>query len=152
MNGLNRYGATLIQDTADFFYLAGTAIKQAHAEFARTSVGPGAYSLSLPCFYTWLFAHQIENVFGLSCKGHHRRQHPNVQIVDQIKNVIDLDAITMATIVVPKIYEEQDLEVDLWYDDLVIRYVQPNVFTMLTPASFQFSPDLKSGSTNNFKI
>lgn len=146
MNGLNRYGATLIQDTADFFYLVGAEINQAYAENAHVCSEPKA------SFYTWLIAHQIERVFGLICEGHKRRQHPNVQIVDQVRNLIDLDTITKATLVVPKIYDDQVLCVELWHDDLVIRYNPPNVFTTLKPTPFQMFPDLKLGGTNNFNI
>jgi hypothetical protein len=111
----NRYGATLIQDTADFFDLAGPAISSVilSAKFEIES---------WPAFYSWMFAHQIERVFGLSCEGHKRRSHPNVQFVDQIRNLVDLDHICKASLVVPKIYDDQVLEVSLWYDDLLIRY------------------------------
>jgi hypothetical protein len=115
----NRYGATLIQDTADFFYLAGPAIKRIRAENVRVDMPPPEVNA---VFYGWMFAHQIERVFDLTCEGHRRRAHPNVLILDQVRNLIDLDAITKATIKVPKIYDDQTLKVWLWYDDLVIQY------------------------------
>jgi hypothetical protein len=114
----NRYGATLIQDTSDFFYYTAPA-------FSSVILKTDQLIESWPAFYTWMFAHQIERVFGLTCDGHKRRAHPNVQLIDQVRNLIDLDQITKATLVVPKIYDDQVLEIDLWYDDLVIRYSPP---------------------------
>jgi hypothetical protein len=116
---LNRYGATLIQDTADFFYLAGPAFSEV---ITRADFPIDPFVDSWPAFYTWMFAHQIERVFGLTCDGHKRRAHPNVVIIDQVHNLIDLDTVTKSTLVVPRIYDDQTLEVSLWYDDLVIRY------------------------------
>lgn len=122
---LNRYGATLIQDTVDFFYYARSAINQVLTEFNHVSVDSIAAPVTLPSFCSWLFAYQIERVFDLSCRGHGRRQHPYVRMVDRLHQLIDLDAITKATIRVPRIYGDQELDVWLWQDDLVIRYNTP---------------------------
>jgi hypothetical protein len=135
----NRYGATLIQDTADFFYLAGASIRRIRAENVRPDM-PTPEGNAV--FYSWMFAHQIERVFDLTCEGHRRRAHPNVLILDQVRNLIDLDAITKATIRVPQIYDDQTLKVWLWHNDLVIQYCP------YTPLDFSNT----SFSANNFNI
>jgi hypothetical protein len=137
----NRYGGTLIQDTADFFYYFNAIILHVLAmrsdcvtivnadELQRTDMTYAAQIESLPSFHRWMFGHLIETVYGIPCKGHCRRQHPHHVIVDLMQKVasgngLDLHKVFAATIKVPKIYDDQVLDVDLWYDDLVIRYNQ----------------------------
>jgi hypothetical protein len=112
---MRQHGVTLIQDTEEFKLLASAAVNFVIQRYPEVVYSPA-------CFYTWMFAHLLEQVFGLSCEGHHRRAHPYREIVDRIRNYVDLDLIAKQTIMAPKIFDDQTINVDLWYDDLIIRF------------------------------
>jgi hypothetical protein len=82
----NRYGGTLIQDTADFFYYFNAIILHVLAmrsdcvtivnadELQRTDMTYAAQIESLPSFHRWMFGHLIETVYGIPCKGCKRKR------------------------------------------------------------------------------
>jgi hypothetical protein len=119
---MNHYDESLIQDTTDFFYYAGSTISQVLAHYA----GIDSERVTSAGFFDWLFAHQIERVFGFTCEGHGRREHPYVRLVDRMRNLIDLDGLTKAHLLVPQVYADQVVKVFTWGEDLVIQYNRPH--------------------------
>lgn len=126
---MHQHRATLIQDIQEYLGIILPYLRPLLEQYAYTGIDEESA-------VKWIICEELEITHCLFASGHISNQEPYLRIRDALRGLIpyDLSVITSCYIKVPRLYEENEIEVTIQERDLYIKYyAEPPPFVQYIP-------------------